>query len=144
MERTKSVSGGWNNAGMVSDMELVLRVQQGDKRIFAELVHRHQRRVYWIIQGMLQNQSDAEEIVQEAFFKALKHIGDFRGEAQFSTWLIQIAINEARVRRGGLAAQSGTGVGSKGTGRSDTQGRPFTAPQVPGGCFAAGRSAAFQ
>ena len=63
------------------------------------LVCRHERRVYWIVQGILQNQADSEEVLQESFLKALQHIRDFRGEARFSTWLIQIAINEARMRQ---------------------------------------------
>lgn len=52
-----------------------------------------------MIWGILQNEADAEEVLQETFLKALEHIGDFRGEAQFRTWLIQIALNEARMRR---------------------------------------------
>lgn len=82
-----------------NDSELVHRVQQGDKEAFGTLVHRHERRVYWMVQGILQNPADSEEILQETFLKALQHIQDFRGEAQFSTWLIQIALNEARMRR---------------------------------------------
>ena len=82
-----------------NDSELVHRVQQGEKEAFGPLVHRHERRVYWIVQGILQNHADSEGILQETFLKALQHIQDFRGEAQFSTWLIQIALNEARMRR---------------------------------------------
>lgn len=87
------------NADTASDQELVRRVQQGEKEAFATLVHRHERSAYWIIHGILQNQADSEEVLQETFLKALQHIRDFRGEAQFSTWLIQIAVNEARMRR---------------------------------------------
>ncbi len=82
-----------------SDVELVHRAQQGEKEAFAMLVCRHEKRVYWIVQGILQNQADTEEVLQESFLKALQHIGGFRGEARFSTWLIQIAINEARMRQ---------------------------------------------
>ncbi len=83
----------------ITDDELVKRVQQGDKEAFAELVQRHQRAVYWIIQTILHNQADTEEILQETFVKALQHINDFRGEARFATWLVRIAINEARMRQ---------------------------------------------
>ena len=93
------IGGRVAQAETASDMELVLRVQHGENEIFAELVHRHERKVYWIVQGILQNEADSEEILQETFLKALQHIRDFRGEAQFSTWMIQIAINEARMRR---------------------------------------------
>lgn len=88
-----------NQIEIETDAELVHRVQQGNRDIFAELVHRHERKVYWIIHGVLQNDSDSEEILQETFLKALEHIRDFRGDSQFSTWLIQIGINEARMRR---------------------------------------------
>ncbi len=81
------------------DAELVRRAQQGEKEAFATLVSRHEKRVYWIVQGILQNQADAEEVLQESFLKAMQHIGGFRGEARFSTWLIQITINEARMRQ---------------------------------------------
>ena len=82
-----------------TDLELVRRVQQGERQAFAFLVRRHERRVYWFVQRMVENRADTEEILQETFLKALQHIGKFRGEAQFRTWLIQIAINESRMRR---------------------------------------------
>lgn len=81
-----------------TDSELVRRVQGGEKQAFAPLVHRHTRTVYRVIQGVVDNPADAEEIVQEAFLKAFQHIQKFRGEAKFRTWLIQIAVNESRMR----------------------------------------------
>src|ERR1019366_1908908 len=83
----------------ISDEELVHRVQQGEIEAFGLLASRHQRAVYWMIQAILHNHADSEEILQESFVKALEHIGDFRGDARFSTWLIRIAINEARMRQ---------------------------------------------
>lgn len=70
----------------------------GRRECFAHLVERYQKLVYHIVQGILDNPADSEEILQESFLKALQHIGDFRGEAQFRTWLTRIAINEARMR----------------------------------------------
>jgi len=87
------------NADKPSDEELVRLVQQGEKPVFATLVRRHERRVYWIIHGILENHADSEEVLQETFLKALQHIREFRGESRFSTWLVQIAVNEARMRR---------------------------------------------
>ena len=98
-EPTEEERSGVVRADNASDQELVRRVQQGEKEAFATLVHRHERSVYWMIHGILQNQADSEEILQETFLKALQHIREFRGEAKFSTWLIQIAVNEARMRR---------------------------------------------
>jgi RNA polymerase sigma-70 factor, ECF subfamily len=82
-----------------SDEQLVHRVQQGDAEAFGPLVQRHQRTVYWMIEGILHNQADSEEVLQETFLKAFEHIGSFRGESRFATWLIRIAINEARMRQ---------------------------------------------
>ena len=82
-----------------SDDELVRLARAGDKECFADLVLRHQRTLFSIVQGILDNPADSEEVLQESFLKALQHLSDFRGEAQFRTWLIQIAINEARMRR---------------------------------------------
>ena len=49
--------------------------------------------------AILRNEADAEDVAQEAVLKAFKHIRQFRAEARFSTWLIQITVNEARMRR---------------------------------------------
>lgn len=87
------------DAGQLSDEELVRRVQDGDRETFAVLVRRHERSVYWFVHGVVQNHADSEEVLQESFLKAFEHIASFRGEARFRTWLIQIALNEARMRR---------------------------------------------
>lgn len=52
-----------------------------------------------MIEGILHNQADSEEVLQDSFLKALEHIREFRGESRFATWLIRIAINEARMRQ---------------------------------------------
>lgn len=82
----------------LTDEELVRRVQQNDREAFGILVKRHERSVYWMIEAILHNPADSEEVLQESFVKALQHIGDFRGDSRFATWLIRIAINEARMR----------------------------------------------
>ena len=71
---------------------------RGEKEQFAELVRRHQRIVFRIVQGILANLADTEEVLQESFLKAYTHLGEFRGQSQFRTWLIRIAINEAKMR----------------------------------------------
>jgi RNA polymerase sigma-70 factor, ECF subfamily len=88
-----------NTAVEPPDEELVQRVQAGDQEAFGVLASRHHRSVYWIVQSILHNQSDTEEILQDAFVKAMQHIKDFRGESKFATWLTRIAINEARMRQ---------------------------------------------
>src|SRR6476620_6563760 len=81
------------------DEELIRRIQAGEKELFYELVQPYERSVYLAALGILGNEADAEESAQEGVLKALSHLSQFRAEAKFSTWLIQIAINEARMRR---------------------------------------------
>ena len=70
----------------------------GEKELFYELIAPHQRRIYLAAWSILRNEADAEDAAQDAILKAFTHLGQFRVEARFSTWLIQIAINEARMR----------------------------------------------
>jgi RNA polymerase sigma-70 factor (ECF subfamily) len=62
-------------------------------------VRPYERRVYAAALAILRNEHDAEDVAQEAMLKALANIGQFRAEARFSTWLIQITVNEALMRR---------------------------------------------
>ena len=82
------------------DAELVLldRVCNGEKELFYDLVRPYERAVFLSAQSILQNEADAEEVAQEAVLKAFAAIKTFRRESKFSTWLIQICINEARMR----------------------------------------------
>jgi RNA polymerase sigma-70 factor (ECF subfamily) len=88
-----------NPAQQTNEQELLRRVRDGEHELFYELVHPYERRVYAATFAILRNPADAEDAAQEALLKALKHIRQFRAEAKFSTWLIQIAVNEARMRR---------------------------------------------
>jgi RNA polymerase sigma-70 factor, ECF subfamily len=82
----------------VSEAELIRRVCQGDQEAFYGLVRPYERAVYVAAVSIVNNPADAEEVAQEAIFKAFTHLAEFRAEAKFSTWLIQITINEARAR----------------------------------------------
>jgi RNA polymerase sigma-70 factor (ECF subfamily) len=82
----------------VSEAELIRRVCQGDKEAFYGLVRPCERAVYVAAVSILNNPADAEEVAQEAVLKAFSGLARFRGEAKFSTWLIQITINEARLK----------------------------------------------
>jgi RNA polymerase sigma-70 factor (ECF subfamily) len=88
-----------NPAGQLTEDVLIRRVRDGEHDLFYELIRPYERRVYSAAFSILQNQADAEDVAQEAVLKAFKHIGQFRAEARFSTWLIQITVNEARMRR---------------------------------------------
>jgi len=86
-------------ARQTSEAELVRRVRDGEHDLFYELIRPYERRVYSAAFAILRNTADAEDAAQEAILKAFKHIRQFREEARFSTWLLQIAVNEARMRR---------------------------------------------
>src|SRR5215475_2564693 len=81
------------------EQRLIQRIRDGEHEAFYELIQPYERRVYAAALALLRNDADAEDCAQEAVLKAFKHIRQFRSEARFSTWLIQIAINEARMRR---------------------------------------------
>ena len=78
---------------------LIRRIRDGEHELFYELIRPYERRVYSTAFAILRNEADAEDVAQEAVLKAFKHIRQFRAEARFSTWLIQITVNEARMRR---------------------------------------------
>jgi RNA polymerase sigma-70 factor (ECF subfamily) len=78
------------------DMELVVRVQNGDKQAFNLLVLRYQRRVLRLLSRMIRDQSELEDVAQEAFIKAYRALSQFRGDSAFYTWLYRIAVNTAK------------------------------------------------
>ena len=86
-------------AGTSHELELIDRVQRGENQLFYELVRPYERRVFAAAMAILRNESDAEDAAQEAMLKALRAIRQFRADARFSTWLIQITVNEALMRR---------------------------------------------
>jgi RNA polymerase sigma-70 factor (ECF subfamily) len=77
---------------------LLTLAQDGDVDAFYALVRSYERPVFLTALAVLKNEADAEEVAQEAILKAFKNITRFRQESKFSTWLIQIAMNEARMR----------------------------------------------
>jgi RNA polymerase sigma-70 factor (ECF subfamily) len=81
------------------DEEVVNRVRGGEVALFEVLMRRHNRRVYRTARAILQNDADAEDVMQEAYVSAYAHLGDFEGRARFSTWLLRIVVNEALARR---------------------------------------------
>src|SRR5262249_49840905 len=85
--------------GSTREQELIAEVQRGHPELFYQLVQPYERRVYAAALAILRNETDAEDAAQEAMLKALSNIGQFRAEARFSTWLIQITVNEALMRR---------------------------------------------
>jgi RNA polymerase sigma-70 factor, ECF subfamily len=87
------------------DQALFARVRAGETALFAVIMRRHNQNLYRIARGILRDDGEAEDVVQQAYLSALT--GNFRGDAQLSTWLTRIVINESlarlRKRSGGLA-----------------------------------------
>ncbi len=81
-----------------AELDLISRVCDGDYEAFHELVRPCERAIYFAARSVLQNDADAEEAAQEAVLKAFTHIRSFRRESKFRTWLVQITINEARMK----------------------------------------------
>jgi len=78
------------------DRALVQRVQRGDQTAFDALVRKYQFRIGHLVSGYLKDSGDVEDVVQEAFIKAYRAIGGFRGDSAFYTWMYRIAINTAK------------------------------------------------
>lgn len=79
-----------------NDQQLVERVQQGDKRAFDLLVIKYQHKIFSIISRFIKDNAEVHDVAQEAFIKAYRAIGNFRGESAFYTWIYRIAINTAK------------------------------------------------
>jgi RNA polymerase sigma-70 factor, ECF subfamily len=77
---------------------LIRRIQGGEVDAFYELVRPYERALFVTALALLKNDADAEEVAQEAVLKAFKNVSRFRQEAKFSTWVIQICINEAKMK----------------------------------------------
>ncbi len=84
---------------MDPDGPLVERAQRGDRFAFEQLVERHQHRLFTLAARTLGSRSDAEDAVQDAFLRAWRSIGSFRGGSLFSTWLYRICVNAAHDQR---------------------------------------------
>jgi len=83
------------------DAELVKRALDRDEAAVRTIIKANNRRLYRLARGILRNDSEAEDVVQETYVRAFTHLTDFRGESSLSTWLSRIAMNEAlgRLRR---------------------------------------------
>jgi RNA polymerase sigma-70 factor (ECF subfamily) len=80
----------------LTDQELVKRVQNGDKKAFDLLVLKYQQKIINLVSRFVRNQSDAQDVTQEAFLKAYRALPKFRGDSAFYTWIYRIAVNTAK------------------------------------------------
>jgi RNA polymerase sigma-70 factor (ECF subfamily) len=91
-----------------NETELIRQIVAGEKELFHDLIRPYERMVYLTVFSIVKNEAEAEDGAQEAVISAYRHLGAFRAEAKFSTWLTTIAINEGRkrLRKAKSAAES--------------------------------------
>src|SRR3978361_2453048 len=77
------------------DAELVRRARGRDEAAIRTIMQSNNRRLYRLARGILRNDSEAEDVVQETYFRAFTHLENFRGDSSLATWLARIAMNEA-------------------------------------------------
>ncbi len=80
------------------ELELIQRISGGERELFHQLVRPYETKIYMAVLAMLGNEAEAEDASQDVMVKAFRHLHSFRGDAKFGTWLISIALNEARGR----------------------------------------------
>ena len=81
-----------------NEAELIRSVCCGEREAFYDLVRPYERLIYATAISVVKNPADAEEVAQEAVLKALSNLSSFRAESKFSTWLVQITYNEAKLK----------------------------------------------
>nr|WP_114206105.1 sigma-70 family RNA polymerase sigma factor [Acidisarcina polymorpha] len=82
----------------LDESALIGRICAGEKELFHDLIRPYEKRVYLTVFALLGSQTEAEDAAQEAIIKAYRGLKSFRNEAKFSTWLLSIALNEAKSR----------------------------------------------
>jgi RNA polymerase sigma-70 factor, ECF subfamily len=87
--------GGDDDGRNSSEVELVRRALARDADAFRTIMRTYNQRLYRMARGLTDDDSEAEDIVQEAYVSAFAHFGEFRGESSLSTWLCRIVVNEA-------------------------------------------------
>src|SRR5262245_26409669 len=99
--RLHPLSGGGHMPTTIEslpDEELVSRVLAGDKALYELVMRRYNRRLYRVVRGIVGNDRDVEDVMQDAYVQAFQHLARFEGRSRLSTWLTRIAINEALSR----------------------------------------------
>ena len=94
-----------------SDEEVVGRVLAGETALFEILMRRHNQRIYRIVRGILDNDGEAEDVMQDAYVRAYQYLRQFEGRSTFVTWLTRIAMHEALARAERLKRQTSLDAG---------------------------------
>jgi len=87
-----------NSTEPLSDEEVVRRVLDGETALYELIMRRYNQRLYRVARGILRDEAEAEDVMQDAYVRAYEHLGQFAGRSQFATWLTRIAIHEALAR----------------------------------------------
>jgi RNA polymerase sigma-70 factor (ECF subfamily) len=82
----------------MEEAELVLRAREGEREAFRCIMQRGNQRLFRVARGVMRDDSEAEDVVQEAYVRAFTNLHTFRGEASIFTWLTRITLNEAKHR----------------------------------------------
>jgi RNA polymerase sigma-70 factor, ECF subfamily len=80
------------------EAQIIASILAGNRELYHQLVQPYELSVYRMAMSFMKNETEAEDVAQEAFLKAFRDLANFRGESKFSTWLISITLNEARRR----------------------------------------------
>ncbi|HWG19263.1 MAG TPA: sigma-70 family RNA polymerase sigma factor [Terracidiphilus sp.] len=80
------------------EAQMIVAILAGDRDLYHSLIQPYELSVYRMAMSFVKNETEAEDVAQEAFLKAFRDLANFRGESKFSTWLISITLNEARRR----------------------------------------------
>lgn len=94
-------AGAARDYAALDDAALVACVMAGERDAFRLIMQRCNQRMFRVVRGVIRNEAEAEDVVQEAYVHGYEKLGSFRGEASLATWLTRIALNEAygRLRR---------------------------------------------
>jgi RNA polymerase sigma-70 factor, ECF subfamily len=99
MEALQEISAGSSpRQTALTDEEIVGRVCAGEHRLFELLMRRHNRQIYRAARAVVHDESETEEVMQDAYVRAYEHLHEFEGRSRFSTWLTRIALHEAFAR----------------------------------------------
>src|SRR6185437_14275042 len=82
-----------------TDEQVIKRVLAGEAGLYEIIMRRYNQRLYRVVLAILRDETEAEDVMQEAYVRAYRHLAQFEGRSQFSTWLIRIAVHEALARR---------------------------------------------
>jgi RNA polymerase sigma-70 factor (ECF subfamily) len=101
----------------LSDEQVVARVCAGEARLFELLMRRHNQKVFRAARAILRRDSEAEDVMQDAYVRAYTHLSEFKGEARFSTWLTRVLpVRPANpILRRSVLSFAGTATARSGT-----------------------------